>query len=342
MIRKESITAHIAIRVEESSQVGEARRIASMLAFEAGFGETEAGKVAIIATELATNLLKHATHGEILVRIVEEHQNLGIEILALDNGKGIPDLQQSLEDGFSTSGTRGNGLGAIKRLADFFDVYTAPRAGTVIVVRVWTKPPKHVSRDRLEYGVICRPITGEEVCGDSWALAQRDPNDLVMVVDGLGHGLNAADAAYAALGVFREHKGSSIMEILELAHGALRSTRGAAMAIAEISNHDGLLRFTGAGNIAATILANGASRSLVSHNGTVGHQMRKPHEFQYPWPKGALLIMASDGLLTHWSLEKYPGLVQRHPILIAAVLYRDFSRGRDDVTVLVAREKVSS
>lgn len=342
MIRKESITAHISIRVDESSQVGEARRMATTLAGEAGFDDTQTGKVAIIATELATNLLKHATRGEILVRIVEDHQGFGIEILALDKGKGIADLQQSLQDGFSTLGTRGTGLGAIRRQADFFEVYTAPKSGTAIAVRVFDKPPKQASRERLEYGVVCRAITGEEVCGDSWALAQRAANDLIMVVDGLGHGVNAADAADAAVGVFRERRTSSIMEILDFAHGALRSTRGAAVAIAEISNHDGVLRFTGAGNVAAAILTNGTSRSLVSHNGTVGHQMRRPHEFQYPWPKGALLVMASDGLLTHWGLEKYPGLTQRHPLLIAAVLYRDFCRGRDDVTVLVAREKVSS
>ena len=77
---------------------------------------------------------------------------------------------------------------------------------------------------------------------------------------------------------------------------------------------------------------------MVSHNGTVGHVTRKVQEFVYPWLPGALVIMHSDGLGTQWSLERYPGLALRDPALIAGVLYRDFQRGRDDVTVLVARE----
>jgi hypothetical protein len=74
---------------------------------------------------------------------------------------------------------------------------------------------------------------------------------------------------------------------------------------------------------------------MVSHNGTVGHQMRRVQEFVYPWPAEALVILHSDGLATQWRL--LPGLAARDPALIAAILYRDFRRGRDDVTVLVAR-----
>ena len=75
---------------------------------------------------------------------------------------------------------------------------------------------------------------------------------------------------------------------------------------------------------------------MVSYNGTVGHEVRKIREFTYLWPKGGLLVMHSDGLGTQWRLDRYPGLIARHPSLIAGVLYRDFNRGRDDVTVLVA------
>jgi hypothetical protein len=61
--------------------------------------------------------------------------------------------------------------------------------------------------------------------------------------------------------------------------------------------------------------------------------------FTYPWPAGALLVLASDGISTHWSLDAYPGLRHRDPVLVASVLYRDFVRGRDDATVVVARER---
>ena len=66
--------------------------------------------------------------------------------------------------------------------------------------------------------------------------------------------------------------------------------------------------------------------------------MRKVQEFVLPWNAGAMLIMQSDGLASRWDLEQYPGLIGCHPALIAAVLYRDYTRGRDDVAVLVARD----
>ncbi len=64
---------------------------------------------------------------------------------------------------------------------------------------------------------------------------------------------------------------------------------------------------------------------------------RKFQEFAYPFPKGATLVMHSDGLISRWTLDAYPGLAAHDPALVAGVLYRDFQRGRDDVTVLVAR-----
>ena len=76
----------------------------------------------------------------------------------------------------------------------------------------------------------------------------------------------------------------------------------------------------------------------MSHNGTAGHSVRRIDEFTYPWPKDGVLIQYTDGLGTHWDVDRYPGLLGRSPSLIAAVLYRDFNRGRDDVTVLVASE----
>jgi Stage II sporulation protein E (SpoIIE) len=160
----------------------------------------------------------------------------------------------------------------------------------------------------------------------------------LMVADGLGHGPLAAQASLDAVRVFREHATRGPGEILERVHPALRATRGAAIGIAEVDFSGRSLRFAGVGNIAATIFANGTSRSTVSQNGTVGHTMRRIQEFDYPFPSGALLVMHSDGLATHWQLGRYAGLEARHPALIAAVLYRDFTRERDDVTVLAARE----
>jgi hypothetical protein len=124
---------------------------------------------------------------------------------------------------------------------------------------------------------------------------------------------------------------------LQCIHAALRNTRGAAVAVAEVDPRRDTVRFCGVGNVSGAAVSDQGTRTMVSQNGTVGHEMRKVSEFSYPWPAHALLVLHSDGLSTHWSLDGYPGLSRRHPSLIAGVLYRDFKRGRDDVTVVVAR-----
>jgi hypothetical protein len=139
--------------------------------------------------------------------------------------------------------------------------------------------------------------------------------------------------------VFSEHAKYGPTDLLNFAHMALRPTRGAALAMADIDFEGGTLKYAGVGNIAATVLENGNTRSLISHNGTVGAEMRKVQEFTYPWLPGSILVMNSDGLITHWRIDPYPGLQNKSALMMAAVLYRDFKRTRDDSTVLVARER---
>ena len=159
-----------------------------------------------------------------------------------------------------------------------------------------------------------------------------------MLADGLGHGHFAAAAANAAIGAADRLGQDGCAKTLATVHDRIRHTRGAAVAVAEVSLARRVMTFAGVGNIAAAIVDNGSIRQAVSHNGTLGHQARVFREYSYPWPEGAMLVMHSDGLTSHWSLTRYPGLSMRHPSLIAAVLYRDYSRGRDDVTVVVAKE----
>src|SRR5271155_4019799 len=119
----------IILAVTEASQVGEARRAVTALASRLGFNETESGKVALVVTEVANNLVKHARDGVLLLRPLEREQTSGIEILALDKGPGMTDVGRCLQDGFSTAGSPGTGLGAIVRLAAFADIHSIPQAG---------------------------------------------------------------------------------------------------------------------------------------------------------------------------------------------------------------------
>ena len=320
--------------IEDRSQVGSARRAALLLAGYLGFSPTESGKIALAATEVATNILKHAGTGRLALRALERDGVAGIELLGLDRGPGIADLAASLRDGQSSTGTPGQGLGALSRLSAAFDVYTQPARGTALRIEFWAQP---VAAPRYEIGAVCVAKSGEEVSGDAWALHLDARFVTVLVADGIGHGPEAARAARAAIGVLSEHPMAPVRQLLDECHAALTTTRGAAVGATRIETFTGSGSFAGVGNIAARILNDGRQRNLVSHNGTVGHNVRRVQEFGFEFGPQSLLIMHSDGLDTHWNLEDYPGLVTRHPALIAGVLYRDHDRGRDDVTVFVLR-----
>lgn len=327
-----------ALKVSEASDVAVARRLAVRFAEKADFDELARANVALVATELASNLVKHAGGGRVLVQLVRRAKQVGVELIALDQSTGINDVAQSMRDGFSTAGSHGTGLGAMNRLSSHFEIFSAPGKGTAVLTSFWPKETRRESRSCIEIGTVQVPMPGQEVCGDGWATEALSDKCTCVLVDGLGHGPDAAAAAHAAIAIAHEYRLKAPAEILERAHDALRSTRGAAMAVAAIDTNAGLVHFCGVGNITAMILQGEQVRHTVSHNGTVGQEARKISEYVYPWSRSSLLAMHSDGLSARWDLKSYRPLAQRHPSLIAAVLYRDFARGRDDATVLVARE----
>ena len=332
-------SVQILIPVEEASGIAEARRRVAALAASLGFDGTTAGALAVAVTEAATNIVKHATRGSIVARSLEAGDLRGVEVVALDTGRGIPNLRVSMRDGHSTAGTAGNGLGTLQRMTTGLDIYSQAGKGTVLRFEVWQ--PGARQPGAYTAGAICLPKPRETVCGDDWAVLAHRDRLILFMADGLGHGPDAASASRAAVGAVTRHAGLKAAEIMDAAHAALRPTRGAAAAVAILQGSDGLCTFCGVGNIAASIRVNGTARNLVSHNGILGHQVRKMQEFQYPFPPGAILVAHSDGLATRWDLESYPGLENRHPTLLAATLYRDHLRGNDDVTVVALRAEGS-
>jgi anti-sigma regulatory factor (Ser/Thr protein kinase) len=336
------VIATTSITVEEQSQVAEARRMARARAENLGFDETRTEHVAIVATEAATNILQHAGRGEILVNTIpprDPNSEPGMEILALDRGPGIDNLERCLADGYSTASTPGGGLGAIFRLSTFADVYSRAGKGTVVLAR-WEEQPKNGWRPAPPLAVgalnVCKP--GETFCGDAWGTVQNPDHSTVLVADGLGHGYEASMASNDAVRIFLENGSLQPQPILQFAHLALRSSRGAAVAAARIDHDRQVLTFCGVGNVAAQIYSGTQPRQhLVSLNGTVGHQAHQFREFSYPWPDDGILVLHSDGLMSATSLEAHPGLASRHPSLIAGLLYRDYVRGNDDATVVVLK-----
>ena len=329
---------HNRVPVTEPSQPSAARFAVQDAAEAAGFEQEDVYRAGIVATELATNLVRHTKGGEILVRPLRSSGPGEIEILAIDRGRGMADVAQSISDGHSTGGTTGNGLGAVNRLSEEFDIYSQPGRGTVVLARLRRNRGARTASHRLEFSGISIAMAGESVCGDSWQIYHHPDGAFAFVADGLGHGLQAGEAAMAAIGAVDTRKKADVAIFLEDMHFGLRHTRGAAGAVAEILPGRGTMKFAGVGNISAVICGTSVVRHAVSLNGTLGHQAREFREYSYPWERDAVFVMHSDGLTSRWSLDDYPGLRARHPGVVAAVLYRDFNRQRDDITVVVGRE----
>jgi anti-sigma regulatory factor (Ser/Thr protein kinase) len=324
----------LSLPVQDPSQVGTARRAAVAFAERLGGSEAQGANVALVVTELATNLVRHGGGGELLVRSLASTTG-AIEIVAIDRGPGMASVEAALRDGYSTGGTSGHGLGAVRRIAEHCEIFSAPGAGTAVVARLGPQGNGRATTAAVSGVSVAKH--GEPVCGDAWDWVPQADGWSVLVADGLGHGIDAALAATEAVRIYRERAATPAADIVSAAHAALRPTRGAAVAIAEVRPAAGEVTFTGVGNIGGTILAGGEARSLVSHAGIVGHECRKIQTFSYPWTEGAVIVLFSDGLQSRWTLDRYPGLRTSDPALLAAVLYRDFARGRDDVTVVAGR-----
>lgn len=319
--------------VEEVSQVGQARRAAQALADAIGFDEVDAGRVALAATELATNLIKHARGGRMYLSVVCGRGGDGVELHTLDAGPGFS-LAQSLPDGYSTGGTQGQGLGAIQRQATVLDAWSDDK-GSVILARIYAS---RAARDvDVPYGALRLAMRHELACGDAWHLRADGQSVALTLIDGLGHGLSASDAAQAGVAAVARRGDASPPDVIAAMHAGMSGTRGGAAAVARVDVANGAVQFAGIGNIAAALHEPTSTRGMASHPGIVGVQFRKAQPFHFHAPAGTLLLMHSDGLQARWNLRDYPGLLHRHPALIVAVLQRDFDRGRDDTGIVALR-----
>jgi anti-sigma regulatory factor (Ser/Thr protein kinase) len=325
------------LRVGDSSNVGEARRAAVAAAIANRMGETDAGNVAIVATELATNLWRYAPGGLLSIQWITTECGEALEIVASDQGTGVENIERCIADGYSTGGTAGTGLGAVKRLSSEFDAYSLPGRGSVFVSRIARSGQPVAPRFNLQWAGFSKPVRGEVENGDAWQVSIDGDRARFFVVDGLGHGPTAAVAALTAVRSFQSHRDMRPQPFLEATHRELSGTRGAAAAFLQLEPSSGAVSYAGIGNISSCLIGSHGQKGMMSHNGTLGGNVRKIQAFDYAWPVGGILVMHSDGIKTRWSLADYPGLVERHPAIVAATLARDFSRGNDDMTVLVAR-----
>jgi len=302
-----------------------------------GFSESKVGEIDIIVAEIVSNLVKHGNGGNLLVKKIIEDDIEGIEIIAIDSGPGIIDLNKMMADGMSTTNTLGHGLGAIKRLSDHFQVYTQKNWGTVLLSRVFKKPFT-IQRKEMEVRSLIVPKPGETECGDGFHFKTIKDGFAFFLGDGLGHGKEAALAVHSAIGAFIECHETSAGECIRGIHQKVKKTRGLVGAAAYYNLKQKMWLICGVGNIAIRSVHGIEQKTLMSYNGIIGHNIPKTlKDHETPGEEVQVLIMCSDGIRTKFDMWKYPGLLKQDLSIVAAVIFKDFARYTDDMAVVLVR-----
>lgn len=333
------------IAVADQSYVGTVRRAIKEKAAEAGLSGERLEKLSILSTELATNLAKHASGGGEIFFFDESTDNSAVvRLLAIDRGPGIENLDEALQDGVSSKNTLGGGMGALRRLSDSVEISSVPGKGTVIqclvsqIVQGRTKANTAEKLPVLEVGFISAPHPAETACGDGVAVKVMDKMASILVTDGLGHGEGAAEASRRAVEMFRQSPFDDPTSLVSRIHSELATTRGAALALAQIDLISDRLTFVGVGNITARVYSRYSSFGCVSIQGIVGGSLGRLKPYEYEWSSGARLLMYSDGIV---SAAKLGERTISSANMTAAEIYRDFCRLNDDATVVVVKSKSS-
>jgi Stage II sporulation protein E (SpoIIE) len=187
---------------------------------------------------------------------------------------------------------------------------------------------------RLAAGALSRPMTGEELCGDGYAVRVDSGVLTAMLVDGLGHGPLAAKAADTAVRAFRAAPAAGPAALLTAVHRGLAGTRGAAAAVLQDAQ-DGELRYAGIGNITAHVRDAAGHRRLISYPGIAGGQARTIREVGGPVAQPAVVLLHSDGVSDKLRLPAADILARQSPVAVAAAAMRDYGVRNDDAGVLV-------
>lgn len=327
--------------IEERSFVAYIKREIHNQVARSKFDETTAGKIDIIVSEITSNLVKHAGGGELLYRILDVDENDSVfEILSIDKGPGIADTARMMKDGVSTTSTLGHGLGAINRLSTQAQLYSIPGWGTILYSAVRTKADEKfpVKSFELEVRGLCVNKPKEHVCGDGYRIKRNETETIIFFGDGLGHGERAKEAVDRAGDFFFESNETEPVEILRRMHEGVRKTRGLVATIAVCSRKTNEWKICGIGNILTRVYAGLQYKNYMSYNGTVGLTMpTSMNSSVFAVEKNQYLVMCSDGIQTRWELGKYASIFKYDTTVLAAAIYKDYSRGNDDASVLIAK-----
>ena len=326
------------IEVFHCADVAAARHAAKQFAEAVGVDSRGCEEVALAVSELASNLVKHAGGGRLFLTPVSIPPRLGLQIESIDNGPGIPNINEAMADGYSTAGSLGAGLGAVNRLMDEFNIKRLNGQGTHIVCRKWVRIHiPSLMACPFEIGVASRPKPGFDQNGDDFVVKHWAGNTLVGVIDGLGHGEPAHVAAVAARNFVESHCDQPLDALFRGTAFACQGTRGCVMALAQFDWERGKITFASVGNIEARVIGGSIPVSFMLRRGIVGLNTPAAHVGVYTWEPENMLVLYSDGVTTHWNWRDFPQLAGKPASVVAQGMLRALAKLTDDATILIVK-----
>ncbi|WP_217602529.1 ATP-binding protein [Chitinophaga sp. GbtcB8] len=333
---------HLRFKATDRSYFAILKKEIHALAAGVGFTAKKLGEIDIVVAEIVSNLAKYATDGELLVKLVEEDHQQGIELISIDSGPGMADVPKMMLDGHSTSNTLGHGLGSIKRLTNKFQIYSLKGWGTILHCAIFNKALPALARpENIEIRSLIVPKPGETACGDGFHYKETKEYIKLFLGDGLGHGPDAQKAVQAAIDAFRICPDHSPLENLRFIHREVKKTRGLVGTVVVFDRKEKKWSICGIGNILTKLQGVTFSKSYVAYNGIIGLNIpntMKDQEVAYE--KGQHLIMCSDGIKSRWDLLRYPNLFRYDLTVMAAALLKDFARNNDDMSIAACKINV--
>lgn len=292
----------------------------------------------LILSEMTSNLHKYGKAGELLAGIFSAPSGSFFEILCLDHGSGMADTEEMITDGYSSSSTMGIGLGSIKRLSDYFEIYSQKGWGTVVLSRLQLPERKPTRQIPVVVKPLVLKMPGEEVSGDGTYFKYDEEHLYLLVADGLGHGPLAQYAVNEAVQAFNACTYQLPSDIIRYLHDAIRKTRGIVATIVVYDFNTKVWTIAGIGNITAKFSNNMETKNVMSYNGIIGLTIpntinnQKISSTDFPQ-----ITLCSDGIKSKWELNKLPGIGRYDLSIQAAAVYKDYARQTDDMSVVIAK-----
>ena len=342
----------LSLHIDNESDVGVCRRKAVSLASQMGFDEVKTGEVAIMVTEMATNVIKHGGgKGKLVIcQFCDEQNHNAMEIWCCDSGNGISDFKKVLKDGYTEKDSLGIGLGTIRRFSDemeinpvlpgsFRDTFFSDSPTFKNCIRTIKYLPNKYwmgTNKNLEIGAASRSKPGEMVNGDSYLVTHLGPGlSVAAVIDGLGHGSEANLASQLARGQIILKSEQPVGALMHHVHNALQGTRGSTIGLLRIDTEIKKISFSGIGNIEGFLFTPEGKKNFLSFGGIMGHNMRTPRIFDFDFNPGNIICMFSDGITSRWKFDEIDW--NENSQEIAENILTQFSRPNDDATVLIIR-----